>query len=146
MTRYFKTANASRPFEAGGFVFHFVPTISLGGRTEGVYVTSRDEEANALANHGPPIREITLADYEDIQKKKQRSTPSISLWRKPIEGPQNVPSLSDVATRGISKEETFKLESAPPSNEEAPRNPETLITIETLEPSNPQPAPKRKRK
>lgn len=69
MMRYFRTGNASRPYNVSGKMVYFESTgRSPGGGTFGIYGTSDESLASAIASYGPPIYEIQQDQYDELKK------------------------------------------------------------------------------
>jgi len=71
--RYFSTTNASRPYRAGGFTFRFDSLDFAGGSWTGVLSVEQEGHADALAGLGPPVKEITEAEFNALKKKQMTS-------------------------------------------------------------------------
>ncbi len=81
MPRYFYTGNATRPYRRGGFIFTFESIGLVAGQRPGILEVSEDKAAEALAGFGPPVEEVTGAEFEALKKNGISGDPS---WRRSI--------------------------------------------------------------
>lgn len=95
MTRYFQTTNASRPYKADGFTFHFEPTAQIGGVWSGALAVEDESAASALAGAKfPQVTELTDEEFAALKKKpSQRSTSLAPLPRQPESSPSPVAAV-----------------------------------------------------
>ena len=75
--KYFYTTNASRSYRAGGgLVFDFESLTFGGGSWTGTYETENEAHIEALSKFGPPVKEISKTEYDNLKKKPPPSSPA----------------------------------------------------------------------
>lgn len=116
----------------------------MAGRTEGILEVKDAEQANALANHGPPVREITAEKYEEYQKKKLSQPSLISAWRRPIENTLSESAPASAATPSSNSGLPLAVSAPPAEGIKLPVAAESLVMVAPVD--TPKPATKRGRR
>lgn len=108
--RYFKTSNASRPYQTGGYTFTFEPVDQNGGIWSGVLAVVDDAAASVLAAAAlPQITELTAEQYETLKKKPLMPSGSSRVLPKPpqvsLQPPARAEAAAPVAPSSSTAEE-----------------------------------------
>ena len=139
--RYFLKTSVTQPLTLAGFTFEFEPVAIRGGSWFGVLAVEDDSAANALAEYGMDVGEITQARYESEKKKtiqaslsvpeeqlKQLIEPALPPLAEPATSHTNrisddVASLGELTTTDQSPPREPLIDDPPPKRRGRPGRP-----------------------
>lgn len=110
--KYFKTGNASRLYKKDKLTFEFERISYQSGSWLGVLAEPDEERAEVLISYGPPVKEITETEYNEL-KKKPNSTSHISVVSEPTPTEPEKPEEEVVPDAVENLEDELDFRTAP---------------------------------
>lgn len=115
MARFFKTGNATRPYKKDGLIFEFEPLVYASGTWIGALEEGREERAEIIASYGPPVSEISEAEFLDLKKKLNKNSHISEVSEAKETEPTKTEEDAPVAVESLEDELDFR---APPAEDD----------------------------